>query len=327
MAPKGQKQTKSTKRKSEVKKVKIKCDICSKQFSSVSSLNSHKKSKHEGRCWLCPVCQTTLTSKFAYIRHTKRHHPTKKIGTIEAHAIEQQVYLKEDVVEMTEAAKIALIEKLKKENERKSKIIVLLRNKLKECAKKLKKENTQEENSSDTDLEEKRDGEQLKGVEKDGGMRKKIVVQVFNVELEHVQNAEANENPGTSGGNHSSIGSVLFEIESGATVTHEKVIEEVLEKYPHLIENIENIKLKIFEEGKSPITVSIARKEPTAIETYEELDGEVEGEEEGELEEEEHESSGNEIDDTNENSNDDGSIGHDSNDAEESETTENKENI
>lgn len=131
------------------KKAKIKCDICSKQFNSISSLNSHKKTKHEGRSWLCPVCQKTLASKYAYIRHTKREHRTKKINVVASHAQEHEVYVKDDVAEMSEAAKTALIVKLRKRVEKKDEVIALLRSNLKKYIEKSKKKNAEKKNENE----------------------------------------------------------------------------------------------------------------------------------------------------------------------------------
>lgn len=127
------------KRQSSVKVAKIECDVCSKPFSSTSSLNSHKKSKHEGRGWMCPVCQRTLASKYAYIRHTKRAHRSKRIDVVEANAQVQEVYVRDDVAEMSEAAKNVLIVNLRKKVAKRDKTIALLRYNLEKYIKNSKK--------------------------------------------------------------------------------------------------------------------------------------------------------------------------------------------
>lgn len=143
------------------KKKTKKCDICAKDFASLSSLNSHKKTKHEGRGWMCPVCQTTLASKYAYIRHTQRAHRTKQIAEVVSTAQEHEVFVKDDVAEMSEAAKSALITKLRLKVEKKDKLIASLKCKLKNYIKKSKKESDVEgeENLSDIEDEENEEEE------------------------------------------------------------------------------------------------------------------------------------------------------------------------
>lgn len=150
--------TKRQKKKQlKVEVPKIKCDSCAKEFSSISSLNSHKKSKHDGRGWMCPVCQITLASKYALIRHTGRAHRAKQVAEVKATAQEHEVFVKDDVAEMSEAAKSALIVKLRLKVEKKDKVIAELKCKLKnyirKAVKKTVEEGIEEENSSNVDEE------------------------------------------------------------------------------------------------------------------------------------------------------------------------------
>lgn len=157
MASNRRKRPKRKNDRSNEQQAKHNCSDCSKKFKSISSLNTHKKSKHEGRCWLCPSCQETFASKYAYIRHTKREHRTKKIDTVASEAQEQQVYMKDDIAEMTEAAKNALIKRLRKKIENKNKIIALLKNAVKKLKKKIAKETVENSNGSDNEGEEESD--------------------------------------------------------------------------------------------------------------------------------------------------------------------------
>lgn len=59
----------------------------------------------------------------------------------------------------------------------------------------------------------------------------------------------------------------MIKSDSGGAVNHAKIISEVLKKYPHLVKNNKNIKLKILQKGNSPVTVSAITKDPTTIST------------------------------------------------------------
>lgn len=48
-------------------------------------------------------------------------------------------------------------------------------------------------------------------------------------------------------------------------MNHAKILSEVVKKYPHLLKNNKNIKLKILQKGNSPVTVSAVAKDPSVI--------------------------------------------------------------
>lgn len=58
-----------------------------------------------------------------------------------------------------------------------------------------------------------------------------------------------------------------MESESNDAVNHAKITNDVLKKYPHLVENNKNIKLEILQKGNSPVIVSAIAKDPTTIST------------------------------------------------------------
>lgn len=104
-------------------------------------------------------------------------------------------------------------------------------------------------------------------------LRKEIVAQEAEEDNEYYaddfQNAddddeEANE---SNTGDNTSSGSVIIKSEAGGSVNHAKIISEVLKKYPHLVKNTKNIKLKIMQKGNNPVTVSAVTKDPTTIAT------------------------------------------------------------
>lgn len=51
-------------------------------------------------------------------------------------------------------------------------------------------------------------------------------------------------------------GSVIIKSETGSPVNHAKIISEVLKKYPHLVKNNKNIKLKIMQKGGTSVTTT-----------------------------------------------------------------------
>lgn len=99
-------------------------------------------------------------------------------------------------------------------------------------------------------------------------LRKEIVAQEADEELDYYaedfQNADDDDEDENADG---ATGSVVIKSESGGTVNHAKIISEVLKKYPHLVKNNKNIKLKILQKGNSPVTVSAITKDPTTIST------------------------------------------------------------
>lgn len=101
-------------------------------------------------------------------------------------------------------------------------------------------------------------------------MRKEIVAQEVEEEVDYYaedfQNADDDDDE-ENGGENASAGSVVIKSEAGGTVNHAKIISEVLKKYPYLVKNNKNIKLKILQKGNSPVTVSAITKDPSTIAT------------------------------------------------------------
>lgn len=91
----------------EEEEISYKCDheMCQtrKPFSSLSSLNQHKKIKHEGIRWICPFCQEEQSSKHSHKRHIDRFHP-EEIQNID---VDENQYKLDHRVTMTEKAKQA----------------------------------------------------------------------------------------------------------------------------------------------------------------------------------------------------------------------------
>lgn len=113
----------------------VKCEKCEKN-SALSAKNQHSKSAHEGRRFICSECNDDFASNFAYLRHIERTHPdSKPINTKE-----NEVFVSHKV-EMSETAKNALIDRLKKELEDKNKIIEEYEMKFKDLENKLKRMN------------------------------------------------------------------------------------------------------------------------------------------------------------------------------------------
>lgn len=61
-----------------------------------------------------------------------------------------------------------------------------------------------------------------------------------------------------------SSGSVVIKGDSSSPVSHAKIISEVLKKYPHLVKNNKNIKLKIMQKGNQQVKVATVQNEPVA---------------------------------------------------------------
>lgn len=101
-------------------------------------------------------------------------------------------------------------------------------------------------------------------------MRKEIVAQELDEEIDYYaedfQNADDDDDDENATGDGSG-GSVIIKSDSGGAMNHAKIISEVLKKYPHLVKNNKNIKLKILQKGNSPVTVSAITKDPTTIST------------------------------------------------------------
>lgn len=58
-------------------------------------------------------------------------------------------------------------------------------------------------------------------------------------------------------------GSVIIKSDGSNPVNHAKIISEVLKKYPHLVKNNKNIKLKIMQKGNTAIATTVAKESPT----------------------------------------------------------------
>lgn len=93
-------------------------------------------------------------------------------------------------------------------------------------------------------------------------LRKEIVAQEADEDIDYYaedfQNADDDDDDDNNAENTS--GSVVIKSDSGGPVNHAKIISEVLKKYPHLVKNNKNIKLKILQKGNSPVTVSAITK-------------------------------------------------------------------
>lgn len=127
---KSEKKKRSSKRKesasaSQASK-RIKCEKCEKTFSKISNLKQHEKKQHQGRVFICPYCEENQSSKYAHIRHIRRKHKNKSIGNTS----ENENYIQEDKVVLSDAAKDALIKRLTGQNETQAKTIVELKAKL-----------------------------------------------------------------------------------------------------------------------------------------------------------------------------------------------------
>lgn len=114
----------------------VKYEECGKGYTSVSAKNQHFKSKHQGRRFLCmePECKEDFVSKFAYQRHMERAHTNESPSNTD----ENEVYVSHKV-EMSDAAKNSLIDRLKNELESKDKIIDEFKVKVKELETKLQR--------------------------------------------------------------------------------------------------------------------------------------------------------------------------------------------
>lgn len=94
--------------------------------------------KHKGRRYLCPRCNRDYISKFAYERHMERRHEDEEVECNEED--ENQVYISEKI-EMTTAAKDAMIRRLKAENKKKDQQIEEYKLRIAELEEQLKKQN------------------------------------------------------------------------------------------------------------------------------------------------------------------------------------------
>lgn len=94
------------------------CDCCQKSYTSLSNLNQHKKTNHDNgqgglRRFICPYCDEEQSSKFSHKRHVERKHRDRTIENV----TENEYTKTENYSELTHEAKLALIIRLKKENE------------------------------------------------------------------------------------------------------------------------------------------------------------------------------------------------------------------
>lgn len=120
------------------KKEEVQCEECEKKFANISAKNQHFKSIHQGRRFICsePECNEDFVSNFAYLRHMDRSHP----DSTPTNTKEKEVFVSHKV-EMSDAAKNALIDRLKKELADKDKIIEEYELKFKDFETKLKRMN------------------------------------------------------------------------------------------------------------------------------------------------------------------------------------------
>lgn len=105
--------------KQKKKKKGVKCGYCKKNFATASAKNAHVESKHKGRRFICTLCHEDFHSKFAFDRHITRKHPGKQDEVNDG----ENAYYIQGKIEMTSAAKDALIKRLQIENDAKDRII------------------------------------------------------------------------------------------------------------------------------------------------------------------------------------------------------------
>lgn len=95
-------------------------------------------------------------------------------------------------------------------------------------------------------------------------LRKEIVAQEAEEDPSYFEDDFQNDDDDDDN-DGDNTGSVVIKSEGGAQVNHEKILSEVVKKYPHLLKNNKNIKLKILQKGGQPTTVLAVAKDPSII--------------------------------------------------------------
>lgn len=76
-------------------------------FSSLSNLNNHIRSAHDGILWICPYCEEEQSSKYSQKRHIARKHGTTFEGNLDCNKFQLKARM-----EMTPEAKDLFISKM-----------------------------------------------------------------------------------------------------------------------------------------------------------------------------------------------------------------------
>lgn len=94
-------------------------------------------------------------------------------------------------------------------------------------------------------------------------MREKIVAEEIEEEGEYYAEdfQHSNDDDDDDEQAENSGSSVVIKSDGNSPVNHAKIISEVLKKYPHLVKNNKNIKLKIMQKGNTPVTVAAISKD------------------------------------------------------------------
>lgn len=109
----------------------FKCNDCEKSYTSLSNLNQHIKTSHDNgeggvRRYFCPFCDEEQSSKFSHKRHIERKHGGETVDNFNEHEFTKTA----ENLDLSDAAKDALIKRLKKENEKQKREIACLTEKL-----------------------------------------------------------------------------------------------------------------------------------------------------------------------------------------------------
>lgn len=107
------------------------CNDCQKSYTSLSNLNHHIKISHDNgeggvRRFACPYCDEEQSSKYSHKRHIERKHSDKAVGNLS----ENEYSKTREDRNLSNAAKNALLMRLKKENEKLKQEVACLKEKL-----------------------------------------------------------------------------------------------------------------------------------------------------------------------------------------------------
>lgn len=123
---------------------KFPCDHagCSRSYTKLSNLNQHKKINHDSgdggrRVFVCPHCGERQSTKYSHIRHIQRRHQNERIGNVD----ENEQTLTGDVCDLTEGAKVAMLQRFRAENKRQQEEIEELKKKILTLSEQLRTRN------------------------------------------------------------------------------------------------------------------------------------------------------------------------------------------